>query len=202
MIDWKRILRVAAVMVAALMVISYQYNRIKELKKECARNQRNTETLMADVETYRVRDSLSAARVHGLELSIKEFQRFQAEDAALIKELKIKNRDLAAVNKSQSETIIRLRATGRDTIIIRDSVPIPAISVHCGDPWFDFDGMLVDHEFTGNLVNRDSLTLVESVKYKRFLFWKTRRVKDRALDCISLNPHTTILGIEHIVLEK
>ena len=200
--NWKRVIGTAAIMVAVLMVISYQYNRIKRLEQECARHERNTETLMGDVETFRVRDSLNAAKVQGLELTLSEFKRFRADDAALIKDLQIKNRNLAAINKTQAETIIRLSATGRDTVLIRDSIPVPAMTFHCGDEWFDFDGLLVDRQITGKLANRDILTLVESVKYKRFLFWKTKRVKERTLNAVSQNPHTTIIDMEHIVLEK
>ena len=200
--NWKRVIGTAAIMVAVLMVISYQYNRIKRLEQECARHERNTETLMGDVETFRVRDSLNAAKVQGLELTLSEFKRFRADDAALIKDLQIKNRNLAAINKTQAETIIRLSATGRDTVLIRDSIPVPAMTFHCGDKWFDFDGLLVDRQITGKLANRDILTLVESVKYKRFLFWKTKRVKERTLNAVSQNPHTTIIDMEHIVLEK
>lgn len=200
--NWKRVIGTAAIMVAVLMVISYQYNRINKLEQECTRHERNTETLMGDVETFRVRDSLNAAKVQGLELTLSEFKRFRADDAALIKDLQIKNRNLAAINKTQAETIIRLSATGRDTVVIRDSIPVPALTFHCGDEWFDFDGLLVDRQMTGKLANRDILTLVESVKYKRFLFWKTKRVKERTLNAVSQNPHTTIIDMEHIVLEK
>ena len=200
--NWKRFIGTAAIMVAVLMVITYQYNRIKRLEQECARHERNTQTLMGDVETFRVRDSLNAAKVQGLELTLSEFKRFRADDAALIKDLQIKNRNLAAINKTQAETIIRLSATGRDTVVIRDSIPVPAMTFHCGDEWFDFDGLLVDRQMTGTLANRDILTLVESVKYKRFLFWKTKRVKERTLNAVSQNPHTTIEDVEHIVIEN
>ena len=200
--NWKRIVGTVAIVVAVLMVITYQYNRIKKLEQECARHERNTKTLMGDIETFRVRDSLNAAKVQGLELTLSEFKRFRADDAALIKDLQIKNRNLAAINKTQAETIIRLSATGRDTVVIRDSIPVPAMTFHCGDEWYDFDGLLVDRQMTGKLANRDILTLVESVKYKRFLFWKTKRVKERTLNAVSQNPHTTIIDMEHIVLEK
>lgn len=202
--DWKRILRAVAVLVAALMVITYQYNRIKRLEQECARHERNTETLMGDVDTYRVRDSLNAAKVHGLELTLSEYKRFRADDAALIKDLQIKNRNLAAVNKTQSQTIIDLSAVPRDTIIVRDSIPIPAKSVHCGDAWFDFTGVLTRDDFTGKLEHRDSLLLVETVQYKRFLgfLWRTNKVKNRQLDCVSKSPHNSIKGLEYVVIEK
>lgn len=199
----KYVLGTAIVLVAVLSLI-WADKKIDKLKAERDRYRNNTETLLSDVETYRVRDSLNAARVQSLELTVKEFERFRANDAALIKQLKARNRDLAAVNKTQSQTIIDLLAIPRDTMIIRDSIPIPAVAVHCGDAWFDFDGLLTEKEFTGTLTNRDSLIVAETVQYKRFLgfLWRTNKVKNRRVDVVSLNPHTSILGVEHIVVEK
>lgn len=193
---------IAAAILAVVAIIWGQSSRITRLTDERNRYERNTETLLSDVEHYRVRDSLNAARVQSLELTVKEYERFRADDAALIKELKQRNRDLAAVNKTQSQTIIELRAIPRDTVVIRDSVRVPAVSVHCGDAWFDFDGLLTEKEFTGKMEHRDSLLLVESVRYKRFLWWKTKRIKDRQLDCVSKSPHNSIRGLEYVVIEK
>lgn len=195
---------IAAALVAISCLVWYQHQKIRKLAGERDRYRNNTETLLTDVERFRVRDSLNAARVQSLELSIQEYKRFRAEDMELIKSLKIKNRDLSDINKTQSETIIRLQAIPRDTVVIRDSIPIPAIAVHCGDEWFDFDGILTDDEFTGTLANRDSLLIAETVQYKRFLgfLWRTNKVKKREMDCVSKNPHTEIVGLEHIVIEK
>lgn len=200
--------KIAIYGIIALMIIAafaYGVRRINTLSAECDRYKRNSASLMSDVEQYRVRDSLNAARVQGLELTLKEYERFRADDAALINSLKARNRDLAAVNKTQSETIIDLQAMARDTVvIIRDSIRVPAVAVHCGDEWYDFDGILADGQFTGKLENRDSLVLAETVKYKRFLnfLWKTRRIQERQLDVVSKNPHTNITDVEHITIEK
>ena len=201
---WKALVAVVLILAAAIAFLLTD-RTIRNLRAERDRYKGNTETLLADVETYRVRDSLNAARVQSLDLTVKEFERFRSEDAELIRALKARNRDLAAVNKTQSETIIELSAVPRDTVVIAgDSIRVPAVAVHCGDAWFDFDGILTDEQFTGTLANRDSLLLAETVKYKRFLgfLWKTRRVKDRQLDVVSRNPHTTILGVEHVVIER
>lgn len=200
----KYLILAAIVIVAALAVMCMLADRkIERLTAERDRHAGNTAALLFDVQRYRVRDSLSAARVQSLELTVREYERFRADDAALIKELKQRNRDLAAVNKTQSQTIIDLRAIPRDTVVlVRDSVITPAVAVHCGDAWFDFDGILTGDQFTGKLTNRDSLLLAETVKYRRFLFWKTRKIKDRELNVISRNPHTEIMGIEHVTIEK
>lgn len=200
-----KIAAVVAVILAATIAVIWEGQTIRRLKCERDRYKGNTETLLSDVELYRTRDSLSGARVQSLELTVKEYERFRADDAALIKSLKQKNRDLAAVNKTQSQTIIDLQAIPHDTVIVvHDSIQVPAVAVHCGDAWYNFDGILTKDEFTGTLQNRDSLLLAETVKYKRFLgfLWKTKKVKDRQLDIVSKNPHTEIMGIEHIVIEK
>ena len=189
-----------ACMLALLAGLGLQRWRIDTLREDRDRYMRNTDALLQDVHRYKVRDSLNAARVQSLELSVREFERFRAEDARLIRELKSRNRDLAAVNRTQSETIIDLMAQPRDTVIMRDSIPMSALAVHCGDAWYDFDGLITPTEFSGTLVNRDSLVLAETVRYRRFLWWKCRRVRDRRVDIISRNPHTTIVNIEHVLL--
>lgn len=200
----KKWLFFGAVVLALSVAVWLDARRIGRLTAERDRYKGNTEMLLSDVERYKVRDSLNAARVQSLELTVKEYERFRADDAALIKQLKQRNRDLAAVNKTQSQTIIDLRAVPRDTVIVRDSVQIPAVAVHCGDAWYDFDGILTKDKFTGKLTNRDSLLLAETVKYRRFLgfLWKTRKVEERQLDVVSRNPHTNIVNIEHIAIEK
>lgn len=198
-------LAIAAVILAVAIALFIQDRTIKSLRHERDRYQHNTEVLMSDVEFYKVQDSLSAAKVENLELTLKEFQRFRSEDAALIKSLQKKNRDLASVNKTQSETIIALRSIPKDTVIItKDSLIVPAVKVHSGDAWYDFDGLLTKDEFTGTLRNRDSLVVAETVRYKRFLgfLWKTKEVKDRQVDVVSKNPHTNIVGVEYVTISK
>ena len=199
----KRWLIIGAIFAALLVFAGFQQNAIDNLKQERNRYERNSESLLLDVTQYKIRDSLNAAKVGALELTIQEYERFRADDAALIKELKQRNRDLAAVNKTQSQTIIDLRAVPRDTVVlVRDSVRVPAVEVHCGDAWYNFDGILTKDEFTGKMEHRDSLLLVESIRYKRFLWWKTKRIKDRQLDCVSKSPHNSIMGLEYVVIEK
>ena len=192
---------------ALLLTIGYIFQserRIKSLTSQRDKYLKNSEALLSDIETFKVRDSLSAAKVKGLELSLKEFERFRAEDASLIKQLKAKNRDLEAISKAQSKTIVELSTTAKDTIIIRDSVPIPALALHAGDAWYDFEGILEGKKFEGTMNSRDSLLLIESVQRKRFLgfLWKTNKIKNREISAASKNPHTIIQGLELVTIEK
>ena len=194
---------IAALCVASLFIVKMQRERIADLKAERDRYRNNTTALLMQAETYRVRDSLSAARVQTLRLTLDEYKQYREEDAKLIRSLKTQNRDLTNVNSTQAQTIIALRSVPRDTVIIRDSVRVPAVAVHCGDAWYDFDGVLTEREFTGTLQNRDSLIVAETVQYKRFLgfLWKTSKVKNRRIDVVSKNPHTQIMNVQHVLIE-
>jgi len=196
------IIIVLALMLCMVITIIMQDIKIEHLTAERDRYKSNTETLLTDCRTYQVRDSLSAARVGSLELTVKELQTYRSADARLISDLVARGRDLETVNKAQAQTIISLQSIPRDTVILVDSIPVQAKSVHCGDAWYDFDGIITDDSFDGTLRNRESLLLTETVRYKRFLFWKTKRIRDRQLDAVSLNPHTTITGLEHIIIDQ
>ena len=199
----KKIIIILDALICCMGVTVYcQDRQIRNLTDERDKYKSNTEALLADCDQYEIRDSIHAARVGSLELTLKEFEQYRAADAALIRDLTGKNRDLEQLSKTQAQTIIRLQATPRDTVILIDSIPISAKSVHCGDTWYDFDGLLMADTFSGTLRNREQILVTETVQYKRCLLFKTKKVKDRRLDVVSLNPHTTITNIEHIIIDK
>lgn len=192
-----------AIFVATMLVtVVTQDRKIAQLTEERDKYKENTETLLEETATYKVRDSLNAAKVGTLELTVKEFEKYRADDAALVKDLKAKNRDLDQLNKAQMRTIEELRCVPRDTVILIDSIPIKAKKVHCGDQWYTFDGLMTEDEFTGQMQSRDELVLTETIRYKKFLFWKTKKILDRELEAVSKNPHTTITNLEHIIIDK
>lgn len=196
-----------AMVVAAVATIWVQRTKIEKLTDERNRYRGNTETLLQDVETYKTKDSLNAAKVGVLELKLSEFERYRASDAELIKNLQTNNRELEAVTTAQMETITQLRGTVRDSIVYLpgDTTKTVLKCVDISDPWFSLNGITTpDGTFSGTFVNRDSILIVATVQYKRFLnfLWKTNKVKNREIDIISKNPHTKIIGVEYIEIEK
>ena len=109
-----------------LCTVVMQDRKIARLTEERDKYKENTETLLEETATYKVRDSLNAAKVGTLELTVKEFEKYRADDAALVKELKAKNRDLDQLSKAQMRTIEELRCVPRETVILIDSIPIKA----------------------------------------------------------------------------
>lgn len=195
-----------AMVVAAVATIWVQRTKIEKLTDERNRYRGNTETLLQDVETYKTKDSLNAAKVGVLELKLSEFEKYRASDAELIKTLQTKNRELERVTTTQMETINELRATVRDSIVYLpgDTVTTVVRCIEYSDKWVDFDGCIINNTFSGKIITRDSLLITETVQYKRWLgfLWKTKRIKNREFDIVSKNPHTKITGFEVITIEK
>lgn len=193
--------------VAAVATIWVQRTKIEKLTDERNRYRGNTETLLQDVETYKTKDSLNAAKVGVLELKLSEFEKYRASDAELIKTLQTKNRELERVTTTQMETINELRATVRDSVVYLpgDTVTTVLRCVDIVEPYFELHGCATpDGQFTGTHINRDSLLIAETVQYKRFLgfLWKTKKIKNREIDVVSKNPATKILGVEFVTIEK
>ena len=203
----KKYLILAAIILAVAAAFWVQQKRINNLTVERDKYRSNTETLLQDVKTYQTKDSLNAAKVGVLELKLSEFEKYRASDAELIKTLQAKNRDLERVTTTQMETINELRATVRDSIVYLpgDTVTTVLRCVDIVEPYFELHGCVTpDGQFTGTHINRDSLLIVETVQYKRWLgfLWKTKKIKNREIDVVSKNPATKILGVEFVTIEK
>lgn len=203
----KKILIYTAIIGAIAAVIWGQHVRIKNLTAYRDKYKANTETLLQDVRIYQTKDSLNAAKVGNLTLKVSEYEKYRADDAALIKTLQTRNRDLQRVTTTQLETINELRGTVRDSIVYLpgDTVTTVLRCVDIVEPWFELHGCArPDNTFTGTHINRDSLLIVETVQYKRWLgfLWKTKKIKNRQIDVVSKNPATKILGVEFVTIEK
>lgn len=168
----KKYLILAAIIMAVAVAFWVQQSRIKSLTAERDKYRSNTETLLQDVRTYQTKDSLNAAKVGNLELKLSEYKKYRADDAALIKSLQTKNRELERVTTTQMETINELRATVRDSVVYLpgDTVTTILRCVDIVEPYFELHGCATpDGQFTGTHINRDSLLIVETVQYKRWL---------------------------------
>lgn len=201
---------VAAYLILAVVLattIGIQRKQIQDIKADRDKYRSNTEALLSDVEHYKTKDSLNAAKVGNLELKLSEYKKYRADDAALIKSLQTKNRDLQRVTTAQMETINELRANVRDSIVYLpgDTVTTVLRCIDIVEPWFELHGCTTPAGvFTGTHINRDSLLIAETVQYKRFwgFLWKTRKIKNREIDVVSKNPATRILGVEFVTIEK
>lgn len=201
----KKIIIILGALVVVL--VAYFLNvRVSQLKHDRDTYKRNNAVLLNDVKYYRALDSLNAARVGVLELSIQDYERFMKEDADLINKLKRKNEELQNFSKIQAETIIKIRAQVKDSLIY---IPgdtayqlIPCVSFR--DSWTNIEACVYNDTLIGDIQIRDSLILYETIIYKRFLgvLWKTKKIKERSFNIVSKNPYTEIKGVEVVSIRK
>lgn len=208
------IIKISIIAVAVLLLV-IAFHRISILKEENARLKSNQEILltenqviMAESQKYKVSDSLSAARVSQLKFTLKEYKKYRSEDLELIEQLKAGKSDLQRIISSQSETINTLSAKLNDSIRI-DTITNITDTLKCFNyksKWTDINGCIsLRHDSIDiQIKNRESLKIVETVSYKRFLgfLWKTSKVKSRQVDIVSENPNTEITNCEYISIKQ
>lgn len=213
----KIIIKIGIIAVAILLIVIAGI-RIKNLKEENSRLKSNQEVLLSEKESimaqsqlYKVSDSLNAAKVTELQLSLSEYKKYRKQDLKLIEQLKVSKSDLQRVISSQTETINLLSAKLSDSIRIDTTTNTVDTTTNTVDTlkcfnykskWTDVAGCVDLKRDTVELQisNRESLKIVETVKHKRFLgfLWKTNKVKSRQVDVISQNPATSIVNVDYI----
>lgn len=173
-------------------------NQVENLKSD-------KDVLLGTVKLYQTKDSLSAAAIGNLNLTLDEFKKYRAEDYGIIKKLKTKGRDIATyktVSTLYRDTIYSLLT---DTVIRVDTVQVkPAKAFAYEDEWSSVKGVVTDADVVAEVLVSTDLSIVETVKYKRFLgfLWKTNKVKDRKVDVVSTNPKCHIKDVEFITISK
>lgn len=207
----KKIIIKIGIIAVAIILIVIAGIRIKNLKEENNMLKSNQEVLLSEKESimaqsqlYKVSDSLNAAKVTELQLSLSEYKKYRKQDLKLIEQLKVSKSDLQRVISSQTETINLLSAKLSDSIRI-DTTMNTVDTLKCFNyksKWTDVAGWVDLKRDTVELQisNRESLKIVETVKYKRFLgfLWKTNKIKSRQVDVVSQNPATSIVNVDYI----
>lgn len=203
------------IIVAVALFIAVSEARIKSLKSENNRLKGNQELLLSEKESltaqsqfYKVSDSLNAVKVSELSLSLSEYEKYRKQDLKQIEQLKVSKSDLQAIISSQSETINILSVRLKDSIRT-DTIALNNDTLKCfkyKSKWTDVTGCFNLNRDTAELhiTNRESIKVVETVKYKRFLgfLWKTNKIKSRQVDIVNENPNTSIVNSEYINIAR
>ena len=127
------------------------------------------------------------------ETLLQDVSRYQTKDslnAAKVGVLELKLSEFEKYRASDAELIKTLQTKNRE---------LEAVTTAQMETITKLRGTVRD-----SIVNRDSILVAATVQYKRFLgfLWKTKKIKNREIDVISRNPHTKIMGVEYIEIEK
>ena len=154
--------------------------------KEKERFEANQTTLMTSLNNFKFRDSLNAVENGRLKLSISELKELREADFKLIKELKLRPKDV--------ETITKVKVVTRDSIIfqLKDSC------INYESEWTKVSGCIGD---TLSIETSDSIAFIAHKEYKhKFLFfrWGLERAK---VKIINFNPRSSVKSPEWIDLK-
>lgn len=194
---------ISSILLVICMVLCFMTN---DLTKQVKILKANETALLDNAESYRVNDSLSAAHINQLQLSLSQFEKYRAEDQALIKALRVDNKGLQDVIISATETNRKLQLKLKDSLRA-DTITRYIDTLKCfsfKDSWTALSGCFHKDTTTFSIQNIDSLISVTNVERKRFLFfklpvkWFGYRSKQATILC--KNPHTTIGHIEYITI--
>lgn len=174
--------------------------QVDKLHKENNLLKTNQETLLSDIERYKIADSINVARIGELNLSISEYKKYRAEDAELIKKLKADK--LAAVSNVKIETKIeQVPVTIHDTIYKQAQLK----AFDYKSKWTDVSGIIMPDSVLLDIANREELIITESFQKKKFWFIKLPAwlfgYKSKKIDIISKNPNTEVVGAEFITIK-
>ena len=190
-------------MVAVLLlsgIIYIQYRRNIHMASERDRYQANNTALLSEVRRIRIDSTTLAVDAEGLRLTVDEYKRFRAQDAETIKKLGVKIKNLEAAAKHQLEVGGPIDAVVKDTVIIRDTVPLFRQKVEMITPHIQLTGMIEDSRLKGQIRVPVTLNQAIWVEYKGWWFWK--RVKAIHQSISSDNPYVDIKYTEYIQMQK
>lgn len=222
----KRYLIIALLVLSGLLWL--QTVRLRGERAERKRVQSNNEVLTDSMEFYRTASGKHAASRQVLELRASELERYNAQLAATVRELRIKARRLEAAAMTATRTEVQITAPlepaspqssawekyGAGVRRAADSVKAALDRKFSGLPkvpeakvfrWSDrhvsVDGVIRDDSASCRVVSVDTLQQIVHRVPRRFLFirWGTKAIRQ---EVVSSNPHTNIVYTEYIELKR
>ncbi|WP_319505131.1 DUF6549 family protein [Bacteroides graminisolvens] len=184
----KKYLIITAVFIALLSGVAFLLRQNKTLRMEAKRQAGNVSTLMEDAKRYKIRDSLNVLSVSALRLTVDELKKYRANDAKLIKEFKLRPKDVQYITHTETVT--------RDSLVY---VPESDSCFHYRDKWLSVDACLRDSSMV--VQSRDSIVQIIHAVYKhRFLWWRWG-LKGIRQEVVNFNPNSHILYRKNILIK-
>ena len=190
------------VVVAALAgMVWLQQRKVVRLKEERDRHEQNSDALLSDLKRWQVDSATMATDVKTLRLSMDELERYRADDLAKIKQMGIKIKNLEAAAKHQIEVDAPIRATVRDSVVVRDSIAVRIQAVSMMNPFIQLHGVIERDSLVGSVHLPVTLRQAMWIEYKRrWLFWKKVKAVHQVIT--TDNPYVEVKYSEFINIQK
>lgn len=182
----------SVLLVIALVACFVSVTENKRLQGDLDRQTSNVGALTYDIKYDKLDDSLPVAQNTALQAKVAELERLHLADTRLIKDLKVKLKDVQALHTMSAETA--------DTVIIAP-VPGTADSVFAyKDQWLSLHIDIPKREC--QYIAYDSLTTIVSRTYKHKFLWWRWGTKGYEVRIVSFNPHSKIKYSRYIEVVK
>lgn len=190
------------VVVAVLAgMVWLQQRKVVRLKEERDRHEQNSDALLSDLKRWQVDSATMATDVKTLRLSMDELERYRADDLAKIKQMGIKIKNLEAAAKHQIEVDAPIRATVRDSVVVRDSIAVRIQAVSMMNPFIQLHGVIERDSLVGSVHLPVTLRQAVWIEYKRrWLFWKKVKAVHQVIT--TDNPYVEVKYSEYINIQK
>lgn len=177
-------------------IVWLQHRNTVRLKGERDRYRSNSAALLLEVRRIQADSATMALDAKALQLTLDEYRRFRAEDAETIRRLGVKVKNLEAAARHEVEVAGPIDAAVRDTVVIRDTVPLLRQKVEMITPHIRLTGIIEDNRLRGEIRVPVTLNQAVWVEYKGWWFWK--RVKAVHQTISNDNPYVKIRYSEYI----
>ena len=161
----------------------------------------NTEALMSEVRRIQADSSTMALDIKTLTMSLDEYKRYRAEDEEKIKKLGIRIKDLEATAKHNVEVDAPIDAEIKDSVMIRDTVPVFLKAVRMDTPYLKINGIIENDRLTGKINLPVTLNQAFWIEYKHKFLWWRWKVKAIHQTISSDNPYVKIKYSEYIKIK-
>lgn len=180
-------------------IVWLQHRNTVRLKGERDRYRSNSTALLSEVRRIQADSATMALDAKALQLTLDEYRRFRAEDAETIRRLGVKIKNLEAAARHEIEVAGPIDAAVRDTVVIRDTVPLLRQKVEMITPHIRLTGIIEDNRLRGEIRVPVTLNQAVWIEYKGWWFWK--RVKAVHQTISSDNPYAEISYSEYIKIK-
>ena len=182
----------AAMLIVTMVAFIRSAYQNGKLQADPNRQTENVGNLTYDIQYGNLDDSLSVAKNAALQAKCNELKQLHLADTKLIKELKVKLKDVKSIHTASSSTA--------DTVRI-EPVPNTADSVFSyQDKWLslhiDVPARLCQY------TSRDSLTTIVSRTYKHKFLWWRWGTKGYQVQIVNFNPHSRINYSRYVEVVK
>lgn len=166
-----------------IILLSSLFSIYKTQKKELGIQKENNTTLMTNIKTSKIRDSLNVSEIGRLQLEKDQLEQYKQNVLKLIKDLELK--------PAQVQTITNTSIITKDSIVfqLKDSC------INHKTQWIDVHGCLGDTLYVSST---DSISQIIYKEYKHKFLWFKWGTKGFKQKIVNYNPNSRIKYAEWI----